>query len=65
MKVLGSALKVGDMMIVCWAGRSKMIIDFRDYTGTLSFVDRIADFADGTRQSIDHGRYYEIEEKRA
>lgn len=58
MKILGENLRIGDVMLM-WNRKPAMIVAFQEYKGTLDFVCKIAVFADGTRQSITYGHYYE------
>lgn len=59
MKKQAEDLKPGDILKIIWAGHNSTIKCFHEYTGPLDFVLKIAEFFDGTRMSLEKGRYYD------
>lgn len=52
-------LQVGDALKTIWAGHPSVIVKFHDYKGWFDFVLKVAEFADGSRMSLEKGHYYE------
>ena len=52
-------LQAGDIMAFVWCG-PKMIVGFKEYTGPIDFVERVAVFHDGSRMSLEKGRMYSV-----
>ena len=52
-------LRAGDILMSVWCG-PKMIVGFKEYTGPIDFVERIAVFHDGSRMSMEKGHVYSV-----
>lgn len=52
-------LQRGDILKMIWCG-NKVIKCFEPYIGKMDFIDRKAVFHDGTKMSLEKGRFYEV-----
>ena len=52
-------LQAGDILASVWCG-PKMIVGFKEYTGPIDFVERIAVFHDGSGMSLEKGHVYSV-----
>ena len=52
-------LRHGDILKMIWCG-NKVIKGFEPYIGKFEFIDRKAVFYDGTKMSLEKGRFYEV-----
>lgn len=59
MRKMAEDLQIGDTLKTIWAGHTSVIMRFHEYIGPFDFVLKIAEFADGTRMSLEKGHYYE------
>jgi hypothetical protein len=59
MKKKAEDLRAGDVLSMVWAGHHSTVKCFHEYTGTLDFILKVAEFYDGSRMSLEKGHYYE------